>query len=180
MSRKPPARPETCQCAWNCGRPVHRLKWGKACYDRWTRAGRPAAGPPPPMPQAQRRAVQARIQRGEAPAAALALAASDTADRAEAGRRLRAARLIAEGIAEERRRAAARADPEARVARAKPVARDLIRAVALSDPGGVEAILARITDWAAIAVVLAECADPARAAAATAPALAGHPATSAA
>ncbi|MBO0813611.1 MAG: hypothetical protein J2P30_00430 [Actinobacteria bacterium] len=54
-------------------------------------------------------------------------------------------------------------EPERRADRARPVAADLIRCVAASDAEGVRLLLARVRDWPALAVVLAECCEPGRA-----------------
>lgn len=52
--------------------------------------------------------------------------------------------------------------PERRVRRAKLIAADLVRCVAADDAEGVRLLLHRATDWHALAVVLAECAEPRR------------------
>ena len=53
-------------------------------------------------------------------------------------------------------------EPERRIARAKPVAADLARCVAARDAAGVGILLRRVRDWEAVAIVLAECAEPGR------------------
>ena len=53
-------------------------------------------------------------------------------------------------------------EPERRIARAKPVAADLARCVAARDAAGVGILLRRVRDWEAVAIVLAECAEPER------------------
>jgi hypothetical protein len=53
-------------------------------------------------------------------------------------------------------------EPERRIARARPLAADLARCVAASDAEGVRILLAKTRDWYAVAIVLAECADPGR------------------
>ena len=58
-------------------------------------------------------------------------------------------------------------EPERRARRAKWVAADLVRCVAADDAEGVRLLLHRVTDWPALAVVLAECADPYRTAVVT-------------
>lgn len=52
--------------------------------------------------------------------------------------------------------------PERRVRRAKRAAADLVRCVAADDAEGVRLLLHRVSDWHALAVVLAECAEPRR------------------
>ena len=39
-------------CACGCGLPVFCKGYASGCYKRWVNAGRPASGPPPPVPQA--------------------------------------------------------------------------------------------------------------------------------
>jgi hypothetical protein len=58
-------------------------------------------------------------------------------------------------------------EPERRIARAKPFAADFVRVVAASDAEGVRLLLHRVRDWAALVIVLAECADPGRTAVVT-------------
>lgn len=58
-------------------------------------------------------------------------------------------------------------EPERRIARARPIAADLVRCVAARDAEGVRILLHRVRDWHAVAIVLAECAEPARTAAVT-------------
>jgi hypothetical protein len=53
-------------------------------------------------------------------------------------------------------------EPERRARRAKRIAADLVRCVAADDAEGVRLLLHRVDDWAALAVVLAECAEPHR------------------
>src|ERR1019366_8835353 len=131
-------------CACGCGRtgPIHApgLAPGlvQPCYKRWIRAGRPSTGAP----------------------AALSMA--------EQNERMNAARLTAldpyDSQWEARRLAA---EPERRAGRAKLAAADLVRCVAASDGEGIDRLLRKVTDWPALGVVLAECADPARTAVVT-------------
>lgn len=53
-------------------------------------------------------------------------------------------------------------EPERRIARARPLAADLARCVAARDAAGVGILLRKVRDWHAVAIVLAECADPGR------------------
>lgn len=63
--------------------------------------------------------------------------------------------------------AAQNLDMARRLARARAAAADLIRCVAATDAQGVRILLHRVRDWPALAVVLAECAEPSRAAVVT-------------
>ena len=132
-------------CACGCGRtgPIHApdLAPGlvQPCYKRWLRAGRTASGAP----------------------AALSMAEQNV--------RMNAARLAAledpyDSQWEARRLAA---EPERRAGRAKLAAGDLVRCVAARDAEGIARLLRKVTDWPALGVVLAECADPARTAVVT-------------
>ena len=127
-------------CKCGCGRTViHAFGLAQPCYKRWLRSGRPASGAP----------------------AALSMA--------EQSARMNAARLAAledpyDSEWEARRLAA---EPERRAGKAKRVAADLVRCVAASDAEGIDRLLRKITDWPALGVVLAECADPARTAVVT-------------
>lgn len=61
-------------------------------------------------------------------------------------------------------------EPDRRADRARPLAAALVRCVAASDGHGVGVVLERVRrsgDWEALAVVLAECASPARTAVVT-------------
>lgn len=47
-------------CACGCGRIIpagRRGRFAVSCYERWQRAGKPASGPPPPMPAAPQLAI---------------------------------------------------------------------------------------------------------------------------
>ncbi len=57
--------PAICQCGHGKGR---MARYCRRCTERWDRAGRPDAGPPPPMPntESRRRASEARRIRREA------------------------------------------------------------------------------------------------------------------
>src|ERR1019366_2189127 len=131
-------------CACGCGRtgPIHApgLAPGlvQPCYKRWIRAGRPPGGPPPPLSMAEQ---NARMN-------AARLAALDPYDSEWAARR-------------------AAAEPERRATQAKIAAGGLGPGGGASDAEGIARLLHRVTDWAALAVVLAECADPRRTAVVT-------------
>ena len=129
-------------CKCGCGRTeIHAYGLAQPCYKRWHRAGRPASGAPAALSMAEQseRMNAARLAR---------LAEQDPYD----------------GEWETRRLAA---EPERRATRAKLAAADLIRCVAASDAEGIARLVRRVSDWAALAVVLAECADPARTAVVT-------------
>ena len=131
-------------CACGCGRtgPIHApgLAPGlvQPCYKRWIRAGRPPGGPPAPLSMAEQ---SARMN-------AARLAALDPYDSQWEARR-------------------AAAEPERRATQAKRVAGDLVRCVAARDAEGIARLCCKVTDWPALGVVLAECADPARTAVVT-------------
>lgn len=64
-------------------------------------------------------------------------------------------------------------EPERRVRRVRAQAAALVRCMAADDAEGIRILLQeRVTDWVALAVVLAECADPARTAIVCGPTLA--------
>lgn len=46
--------PDKCSCPQDCGRPTYKRGYSMACYQRWTRAGKPAEGPGVPMTRIQR------------------------------------------------------------------------------------------------------------------------------
>ena len=88
---------------------------------------------------------------------------------AEQSARMNAARLAAledpyDSEWEARRVAA---EPERRNGKAKRVAGDLVRCVAARDAEGIARLCCKVTDWPALGVVLAECADPRRTAVVT-------------
>ena len=146
-----------CKCPQNCGQPAKARGYASACYQRWRAAGRPASGPPVPVsPQdAGYRSADARNRKS-----GLVVDDSDALSLAIAGDiRVRRA-----------------AEPERRATRAKGWASALVRCVAADDAEGIRLLLHRVTDWPALAVVLAECADPYRTAVVTA----AHSATPAA
>jgi hypothetical protein len=139
-------QPDKALCSCGCGRPHgprHR-EWADACWKRWDRADRPASGPPPVMPQSERLARANAVRGGGTP--------SRTA-------------LPVDGYD----RAWAAGEPERRIRRVNPLASDLIRCVAQSDAEGISVLMGRIRDWPALAIVLAECAAPARTMTVTAP-----------
>ena len=123
-------------CADGCGRKAHCQGYSMACYKRWLRAGRPEGGPPQPMTHAERTAL------------------SNSPHLAAVGYEPDAYDLAWPALERERR-----------ALRVKPAAADLIRCVRARDAEGIRLLLHRVTDWHALAIILAECADPSRTAA---------------
>ena len=138
-------------CPCGCGQPAGlRPQRGmrRSCYSRWLKLGKPGLPLPPALTTAQR--------------LALARAAKD------AKARLKAAEDAPyepdeDDLAWARELWARRRDePENRAKRARSLAAALIRCTGTDDAEGIRLLLAKVRDWQALAVVLAECADPAR------------------
>jgi len=55
--------------------------------------------------------------------------------------------------------------PQRRIRWEAPRAAALVRTVGASDAAGTDVVLRKVSDWQALAILLAECADPARTAA---------------
>ena len=136
-------------CRCGCGRKVHACGYASGCYRRWVRQGRPASGPRPPMSTAERVALSSAWRVREPEPEPLLLDAYD----------------ITWGAHQRAQQAGP--SPEERARRARGTAADLIRCVAASDAEGIRLLLHKVTDWPALAVVLAECASPDRAAVVT-------------
>lgn len=139
-------------CVDGCGRPVlyPNLRMSKACYIRWVKAGRPAAGPPPPLPP-QEAGARSAMSRGfelkdSTPVPDLEVLPPDAYDIAWA-RKARARR--------ER-------EPEQRADRMIGLACRWVACVRNRDMHGVSLILQRLSaaDKDTLLAVLAETADP--------------------
>ncbi len=131
-------------CACGCGKPAMlRSDYARPCHRRWNNAGRPASGPPPPMTAADRNA----LARASRDAAAREREAADGEPLPPDAVDLEWARRVHERIASE---------PDRRAAAMQPVATDLIGCVGRRDAKGIRELLAKVTDWPALVVVLAD------------------------
>jgi hypothetical protein len=136
---------ELCACNEQCGRPAVRRGYSDACARRWIKAGCPDTGPLPPM-------------RGNWSDAARAASAASRGVTLKDG----------DGSSDPYDLQWAAGAPERHITGARPRAAALAACVGARDALGVQHLANRMASWdelMAVALVLAECADPVKVAA---------------